>query len=184
MKLLETILQNPALISQMASTLGLGEKDTRAAAEQMIPALSRGIRRNAAKPGGLDALLGALKSGGHQRYVDHPDELGGADTINDGNSILGHILGSKDASRNVAGYASSKTGLDSGILKKMLPILAATVMGSLGKQVTGGGGLSSLGAATRGGDTSPMISMLEGFLDSDRDGSVVDDLIGLAKRFF
>ena len=48
--------------------------------------------------------------------------------------MLGHILGSKDASRQLASEAAARTGLDVGILKKMLPAIAAMLMGGLSKQ--------------------------------------------------
>ncbi len=174
---------NGALVGQMAQQLGIGEGDARRAMGQMLPVLSRGIQRNPSSQQGLESLLGALKGGSHQRYVDHPEEIGRPETVADGNAILGHILGSKDVSRNVAGHAARETGLDSGVLKQMLPMLAAAAMGSLGKQVSGGGSLSGLGGG-QSSPSSPAAALLTQFLDADRDGSVADDLIGLAKKFF
>ena len=90
--------------------------------------------RNAASAGGLESLAGALSSGRHERYIDSPEALGGEDTIQDGNGILGHILGSKDASRQVARNAAAQTGIGEDMLKKMLPVVAAMTMGALSKQ--------------------------------------------------
>jgi hypothetical protein len=47
----------------------------------------------------------------------------------DGNGILGHILGSKDVSRQVAAQASARTGIGADVLKKMLPLVATLAMG-------------------------------------------------------
>ena len=38
--------------------------------------------------------------------------------VADGNGILGHLLGIKDASRAVANNASQQTGIGAGLLKK------------------------------------------------------------------
>ena len=133
MNLLDTILKNPALVGQVAQQLNLDAGDAANAMQHMLPALGKGITNNMSKQGGLEGLLGALSSGNHQKYVDNPNILGQADSIADGNAILGHILGSKDVSRNVAGHASQATGVDFGALKKMLPMLATMVMGSLSK---------------------------------------------------
>ncbi len=65
------------------------ETEARTAAAKMLPALGRGIQKSAASPSGLAALLGALGSGTHSRYVDHPEELAEQSSIDDGNSILG-----------------------------------------------------------------------------------------------
>ena len=184
MNLLESLLgaNGGAVVGELARDLGVDPGQARSRLEQLAPALARGIQRNASQPGGLESLLGALKSGGHQRYVDHPEELAGRDTIADGNAILGHILGSKEVSRNVAGRAAHETGLDEGLLKKMLPMVAAAAMGTLAKQTSGGGSLDALsgGAVSSAG----MAGMLESFLDADRDGAVLDDVLGLAKKFF
>lgn len=214
MKLLDTILSNPALVGQVAQQLNLDAGDATNAMKHMLPALSKGITNNLGKQGGLEGLLGALSSGSHQKYVDNPNILGQADSIADGNKILGHILGSKDVSRNVAGHASKATGVEFGALKKMLPMLATMVMGSLSKQTAqagileqmmggGGGGLAgAIGGALSGGGggglgglvgnilgggqkkQSGAMDVLGSFLDSDNDGSALDDILGMAKKFF
>jgi hypothetical protein len=196
MNLLDSLLNDNggAVVREIAKNLQLPEGDARSAIEQLTPALSRGLSRNAKQPGGLEGLFGALQSGGHERYAKDPDLLGDPATVADGNAILGHILGSKDVSRNVAGRAAQETGLDSSVLKKMLPMVAAATMGQLGQQSAGGGGLlgqlagSVLGGGTQRGGApqqgSGMAGVLESFLDSDRDGAVVDDLFSMARKFF
>jgi len=57
----------------------------------------------------------------------------------------------------------------------MLPMLATMAMGSLSKQTNQGAQLQS------GGQQGGLLSSL---LDSDNDGSSIDDVLNLAKRFF
>ena len=182
MSILETILkaQGGGLLKQISGVLGLPGDQAGSAISKLLPALTSGMKSNVAKPGGLESLLGALKGGGHTKYLDNPDSLTSADGISDGNSILGHLLGSKDASRKVAAEAAESTGIDLGILKKLLPMVATMAMGSLGKAQSSGGALASmLGAGSSAGG-----GMLTSFLDKDNDGSIVDDLLGMAKKFF
>lgn len=180
MSILETILKsgNGALLKQVAGNFGLEEGLAGAAISKLLPALTQGMKKNVAKPDGLEGLLGALKGGKHSRYIEDPSSITDPGAISDGNSILGHILGSKDASRKVAAQAAEETGLDIGILKKMLPMIAAMTMGSLSKQQSRGGMLSDLAGAGSQGR-----GMLDSFLDRDNDGSIVDDLLGMAKKF-
>src|SRR5688572_23451716 len=114
MSLLDTILSanNGAAVGQIAQKLGIPESVAKQAAGALAPALSRGIQRNTKQPGGLESLLGALGSGKHEKYVDKPEVIAEEESIADGNAILGHILGSKDVSRNVAAAASTQTGVD------------------------------------------------------------------------
>ncbi|HEB96094.1 MAG TPA: DUF937 domain-containing protein [Sedimenticola thiotaurini] len=165
--------QGGGAIQQLAQQFGIGEEQARAAVAKMVPALSRGLKRDLADPDNAAGLMRALQRGGHQRYVDQPETLAAPETVADGNAILGHLFGSKEVSRQVAERVGGDTGLDSGMVKQMLPMVAALLMGSLSKQT-----------AAQGGDGEGLMGMLGGLLDADGDGSVVDDLMGMAGRFF
>jgi len=183
MGILEALLNsdNGRLLKQMAGNFGVPEGDAKNAVAKMLPALSRGMKNNISQPGGLEGLMGALMKGNHTRYVDSPEMLNRPETISDGNAILGHLLGSKDVSRRVASDAASQTGVDAGVLKKMLPVIATMMMGTLGKQ-SSSSGLSGL---STGGRSDPgLAGMLSSFLDTDKDGSIVDDVLGMAKKLF
>ena len=120
--------------------------------------------------------------------------MGDDDGIADGNAILGHIFGSKDVSRNVAGAAASQTGINADTLKKMLPMVATVAMGALSKQAKGGGGSAGgpLSGLTGGGGSNPLsglqtmggLGAITQLLDSDKDGDATDELLDMAKKFF
>ncbi len=193
MNLLESLLGNDSqnVVSELAKQLGVGENEARTAAGQLIPALARGLQNNARSEQGLDGLIGALSKGNHSNYLDNLTSLGQQSTVQEGNSILGHIFGSKDVSRNVANYGAQQSGLSSTLLKKALPILASLVMSSLSKKFFGGAKKSS--GSIFGGNQSGDIfnsgvaakqnrGLLESFLDADKDGSIMDDLLSLAVK--
>lgn len=164
--------QNQDAVSQLAQKLGVSEAQARQIIAEVTPSLSRGMKRRADDKGSFGGLMDALGSGNHSRYVERPELLQREETVEDGNSILGHIFGSKDVSRSVARNAEQNTGIASTLIKKALPIVATMVMGTLGKQIFGGG--SPAPAATQSG------GLLTSLLDSDRDGSVIDDVLGMA----
>jgi hypothetical protein len=192
MNLLESLLAagDGAAVSQLGRQFGLRDDQTSAALSALVPALASGLARNATQSGGLDALMGALAGGGHARYLDDPGSLARPETKADGNGILGHILGSKDASRQVAAHAASTSGVGADVLKQMLPVVAAMVMGAMARNAgAGGAGLgsnlpggipTSLGANAGAGG---VLDMLTPMLDRDRDGTVVDDLAGMFGKF-
>jgi len=166
-------------VRQLGQNFGLDENQTASAISSLLPALGQGLARNASAPGGLESLLGALTGGGHQRYLEDPSALGHEDTIRDGNGILGHLLGSKEVSRAVAQRASEKTGVGVDILKKMLPVVAAMAMGTLSRQTAG-----ARSSAPAVAPDSGLMGMLGQFLDTNRDGSVLDDVMGMASKLF
>jgi len=181
MNMLEMILgsQNNGTLNQVAKSFGLGQSETKSVVEQLLPMVTRGLQRNTSQQGGMDALIDALSSGNHQKYIDQPDLLNDPSTINDGNSILGHIFGSKDVSRNVAAHAASRTGISSSIIKKMLPVIATMAMGALSKKASSGGLLGSTSRNLSSNDHG----LISSFLDSDYDGSIADDLLSMAVKF-
>jgi hypothetical protein len=180
MNVLESILgSNSGVLGQIAKKVGVPEPLARQAVAALAPALIGGLARNVSQPGGLEALVKALGAGSHQKYLDEPDRLGEDDGIAEGNAILGHVLGSKDVSRKVAGSASQETGVDTSILKKMLPMVADVTMGALSRKTAAG---SQLAASSSKSESDPL-AMLSGLLGGKKEGSSADDLLDLAKKF-
>ncbi len=197
MSLLKSIIeaQGGKILQQVGGNFGLDSTQATKAIGSLLPALTQHMKKNAQSDNGLEGLLGAIKQGNHSRYLDDPSLFGQGGqapeaTIKEGNSILGHILGSKDVSRQVAADAAQKTGIDVSILKKLLPMVATMTMGGIGKQAqtkdSGLGGL--LGGLLSGGvaqqrQSSGIDGILGGLLDADNDGSMLDDLMGMAGKF-
>lgn len=161
-------------VQQLGQRFGLSDQQTRSALDQLVPALMAGLQQNTSQQGGMEALIGALQRGNHGMYLDDPEVLTRETTTQDGNSILGHIFGSKDVSRAVANRASTQTGIGAEVLKQMLPIVATMVMGSLSKRSANAPPAAA--SASVGG-------LLGSLLDQNRDGSIADDVVGMLGRF-
>ena len=175
MDLLKTILSatNGGATATIASKLGLNEADAAKVLARLAPALGQGLAANSSSAKGIGGLLAALQKGNHQQYLEHP-ELAGADSgVSEGNKILGHILGSKDASRALAGQVAEDTGISGDLIKRMLPMVATLAMGALSQQTA------------RASDPGSLGSMLGGLLGGDgKGGSPVNDLLGMAGKLF
>lgn len=167
MDFLNLLLKNAGSARELGNAAGIDEQDAMQVAGRLLPALQDGLRKNLQQGGGVEALSRAMQNGDHQRYIDNPSSLTDAAAVADGNGILGHLLGGKDASRQLAAQVSGETGVDAGAIKKMLPLIAAMAMGTLSKQ-TGGGK-----------DMSGGLGDLLGGLDNDTLGAVA----GFAKKF-
>lgn len=148
---LAQILQQSGVIESMAGELGIDPQTAKVGAGALLPAIVAGMGRSStggsgSDPlGGLGPLAGAILGGGGGGMLDAV--LGQTPTpTQQGNDILGNIFGSKDVSRGVAGEVAAITGIDEGLLKKMLPILAMAVAGYMARQAGGGRGGQSGGA--------------------------------------
>ena len=162
MNLMQMLLDGDGQRSTMQAgqQVGLDPQQTKMAMGALLPALSGALKRQAADPNQLQGLMSALQKGNHDRYLEDPQMMSRPETVQDGNAILGHLFGSKDMSRAVASRASEQTGLDTGILKKLLPLAATMVMGSMGRQsrqpdmqsmLMGMAAKQMMGGASRGG---------------------------------
>jgi hypothetical protein len=178
MDLLQVITQAQGgdTVRHLGEKFGLDGNQTRDALSALLPSLAGAVKQNASSPNGLESLMGALHNGDHSRYLDDPEAL--AEASNEGNGILGHLFGDKQVSREVAARASAQTGIGADVLKKMLPVVASMVMGGLSKRAPGVAVASTSGFA-RGG----LMDMLTPMLDRNRDGSAMDDILGMAKGF-
>ncbi|MDO9367161.1 MAG: DUF937 domain-containing protein [Sphingopyxis sp.] len=192
------ILAQAGGIESMAKELGIPPAMAKQGADALLPAILGGFKKQAQAGGGgaeglggLGGLLGQLGGGGLLDSV-----LGSQPTpIGQGNDVLGQIFGSKDVSRTVAGQAAEQTGLDSGILKRMLPILAMMVAGYMAKQSGQSGESGGLGGmlgnvlgGAMGGGAAPSAGGLGGLgglgkmLDMDGDGNPLDDIMGMVGK--
>lgn len=202
---LTDILAQAGGIQSMAQELGIPPAVAQQGAEALLPAILGGFKTQAQNAGGIEGLGGLLGQLGGGGLLD--SVLGSGPTpVSQGNDVLGQIFGSKDVSRTVADHAAGQTGLDSGLLKQMLPILAMMVAGYMAKQggqgQQGGGGLGDLiggvlggsGGGSSGGLGGILGSVLGGggggqgagglgsLLDLDGDGNPLDDIIGMAGK--
>lgn len=196
MNILETLLSSNsgAIVSQISKQFGLDEQQVQAAAGQLLPALAQGVQKGGLQGDNMSDILKMLQGGNHAQYVDQPETLAKTETVDQGNALLGQIFGSKDVSRAVATKAAQNTGIESTIMKQMLPLLATALMGSLSKQASATSTASplqgligqALGAVTGGSapatGSNDMMNMIGGLLDTDKDGSYMDDILGMISK--
>lgn len=176
-------------VSQIGNQIGADENTTTSAIQLALPLLIGALSRNAASPQGADALHNAVTNDHDGSILDNiggfllnPQQANGA-------GMLGHIFGARQ--ENVASEISQQSGLNIGQVAQILLTLAPIVLGALGK-ARNQQGLDSQGLANvLAGQQqqfeqpqSPIMNIATQLLDSDHDGSVVDDIAGLAAKFF
>lgn len=179
---LTDILAQMGGLQSMARELGVSENEAAKGADALVPAILGGFKKQAqAQPAGLEGLgglLGQLGGGGLLDEVVSPQPT----NVSHGNDVLGQIFGSKDVSRAVAQNAASQSGLDTSVLKKMLPMVAMLVAGYMAKQGSAqsasgaGGGLGGLLSGLLGG-TSGTAPGLASLLDLNREGNPLDEIL-------
>ncbi|WP_460219004.1 DUF937 domain-containing protein [Psychroserpens sp. MEBiC05023] len=175
------------IISGVSGSTGTDQNKTSSVLTMALPVLMKAMERNASTPQGAEGLMGALSNKHDGSILDNLGGLfgGGVDkeVVDDGDKILGHVLGNKR--QGVEKIIGEKSGLDLGSVANILKVAAPILMGVLGKQTrqqkvnssSDLGGL--LGGLLGGNEAKEEQSFLEKILDADGDGSMIDDVAGM-----
>jgi hypothetical protein len=177
-------------IQQISHQIGADETTTTQAVRTAVPLLVTALANNASDPTGEQSLNQALQRHNGGILDDVIGYIGGGGDTADGGAILGHVLGNRRAP--VENTLSQRTGLNAGSIGKLLMMLAPLVLGALGKAKREnhlepgslGGYLNQQKHRAQNEAPSGMIDILTNMLDSNKDGSVLDDLGNMAGNYF
>ena len=175
--------------SKMAQRLGISETTARTAVSLAVPLILAALARNAARPDGAQDLHQAVTEDHDGSILDNlTGYLGNPETEN-GAGILRHALGGQRPV--VESNLAQAAGIDPNSAGSLLEIMAPLVMGAISRQQQANEldpqGLSQyLGEQQQQVETTNpgLMGTLNSLLDSNRDGSVADDLSRIAGNFF
>lgn len=165
------------------------KEQTQTATAGIVSTLIGALAKNASTPEGAQSLNNALESDHDGSILDNITGMlsGNAQPQSqktvDGTGILWHLLGDKQ--NGAANMISQTSGLDASKVMSLMTMLAPIVMGALGKtkQQSGLdiGGLMGLLSNTHQNQANqnPMMGLVTRFLDSDGDGSMMDDVASM-----
>ncbi len=176
-------------VSEIGDQLGLDQSTAGNLVGTALPLLVSALAKNASSPKGAESLLNALNKDHDGSILDNIGGLLGGQVDANGAGILGHIFGNQQ--QQIQQGLGKTAGVDASTVGSLLQILAPVVMGALGKQTAqqnlDAGGLAGMlqGAAKSASQSSPdVLGSLLGMLDTNRDGSVVDDVVGMLGKLF
>ena len=190
MSLMEQLTQVVAaqMAGQAAKQTGMAEGVAAKMMPMAIAAVMAGMKKNAANPQGAQALSNALDKhdGG---LLDNLSQLTGGDMMADGQKILGHVLGGKQAATQQA--LAKTAGVDQGQIGQLMAMAAPAVMAALGKakreqglDVSALTGLVNQESQVAQKAAPNEMGGLLSFLDQDGDGDVdIQDLSEFGNRF-
>ena len=178
-------------IGNLASQVGGNEGEAKNGVMAALPAMLAALGKNAGTEKGAEELNNALEKKHDGSILDNLSGYLSNPDLKDGAGILNHLFGNQTS--NVANAVSQSSGLDTNGSMKMLQMLAPILMGMLGQQkkqnnldAKGLGNLTSMLASNFGSEagTSGIIETVTNLLDANKDGNVVDDIMGMVGKFF
>ena len=178
-------------LGNLASQVGGNEGEVKNGVMAALPAMLAALGKNAGTEKGAEELNNALEKKHDGSILDNLSGYLSDPDLKDGAGILNHLFGNQTS--NVANAVSQSSGLDTNGSMKMLQMLAPILMGMLGQQkkqnnldAKGLGNLTSMLASNFGSEagTSGIMETVTNLLDANKDGNVVDDIMGMVGKLF
>ena len=167
-------------VGKASAQLGERPEKIKTALATGLPMILGGMSKNAKSPEGAAQLNNALEDQKHDGSI--LNNLGGSsdlgNLINEGSGILKHVFGGRQ--QNVEQAVGATSGMDASKISQLLKMAAPVIMGLLGSQKrkdgVSQGGIGDLLGSVLGSNSSHDQSMLESFLDNDKDGNIANDM--------
>ena len=178
-------------LGNLASQVGGNEGEVKNGVMAALPAMLAALGKNAGTEKGAEELNNALEKKHDGSILDNLSGYLSNPDLKDGAGILNHLFGNQTS--NVANAVSQSSGLDTNGSMKMLQMLAPILMGMLGQQkkqnnldAEGIGNLTSMLASNFGSEAgaSGIMEAVTNLLDANKDGNVMDDIMGMVGKFF
>ena len=178
-------------LGQLAEQVGGNEGQVKNGVMAALPAMLTALSKNTGTEKGAQELNNALEKKHDGSILDNLSGYLSNPDLKDGAGILNHLFGSQTS--NVANAVSQSSGLDSNGSMKMLQMLAPVLMGMLGQQkkqnnldAKGLGNLTSMLASNFGSEAgaSGIMDVVTNLLDANKDGNVMDDIMGMVGKLF
>jgi hypothetical protein len=174
---------------QIGNKLGLDSSTVSSIISAGLPLLVSALAKNASSSKGAQSLHDAVTNDHDGSILDNIGGLLGGTVDANGSGILGHIFGNKQS--QIQQGLGKSAGVDGATAGQVLELLAPVVMGALGRQTSSqgldAGGLAGMlnGAAQTASKSSPdVLGSLIGMLDTDKNGSVLDNVAGMLGKLF
>jgi len=130
--------QHGEAMDVISDKFGLTPEQTDAAVTSLLPAISMGLKRSTETPEGLANLLALMaQQPALDAAYDDPRAAFSPEARAAGNAALAAMFGSPGASREIATQAQHLSGVTSGILKKLLPVIVGMILSSLMRSGSG-----------------------------------------------
>ncbi len=177
-----------AAAGMLAQRLGISESTAQTAVQLAVPVIVAALARNASQPQGAQDLHQAVASDHDGSILDQVTSYIGNPQAANGSGILSHVLGGDRPA--VENNLAQATGMDQNSAGNLLEMVAPLVMGAVGREQQQNGldpnGLSQFLAQQQQAQPADpgLMGSISSMLDSNRDGSVTDDLSRIAGNFF
>lgn len=178
-------------IKQLSQQLNIDEQSTQNAVQAALPMLMGAMAKRSNNTSSAQKMLSMFDFDKDGDILDDMSGFLSSSNNRMGPNILSEVFGGKR--NNVESGLGKVAGIDAGKAGMLLENLAPIVLGMLMKNQRSQQGevnpgdlsdmLNKEASNISAGDGSSIMDMMSGFLDQDKDGSMVDDVAGMLGKF-
>lgn len=179
-------LGDSGILNQLGQSVGANPNQVQQLMQLGLPTLTQALAQNASTPAGAQSLANALDQHQNEPVDNLASFFQNVDTA-DGAKILQHVFGGSTA--QVQSNLAQQTGLQTNQVSGLLAQLAPLLLGVLGKQkkeqhLDSSGVAGLLGSLMGQTGNSSAMTMATQMLDSNKNGSILDEIGGFLGRLF
>jgi hypothetical protein len=157
------------LVKQLSESFGMDTSKTSSVVSSLVSTMEK-KSQSVGAGAGIAGIMTALSSLNIQDVLAGPQTMDSDEVQEQGNAVLGVLLGGDTEKESILSAVAAKAGVDTALVAKMLPAIIASAAGYF----------KSTMASTEG----DLGSLMAGVIDRDGDGSIMDDVAGFAKKLF
>lgn len=179
-------LGDSGILNQLGQSVGANPNQVQQLMQLGLPTLTQALAQNASTPAGAQSLANALDQHQNEPVDNLASFFQNVDTA-DGAKILQHVFGGSTA--QVQSNLAQQTGLQTNQVSGLLAQLAPLLLGVLGKQkkeqhLDSSGVAGLLGSLMGQTGNASAMTMATQMLDSNKNGSILDEIGGFLGRLF
>ena len=127
-------------LGRLGDRHGLAREDLAHLLTRMVPALAASMKERSETCASGDWIERAVADAAQLPHLEHPAFFAASDRVAQVNEILRQVLGSKNMSRALATRLAVDTGIEAGVIKRLLPLTAMAMLRALSEQAAAGSG--------------------------------------------
>lgn len=167
------------LISKVNQKTSESNDKIMAALAMGFPILLGAMNKNISSTEGKESLNNALNSEKHNpELIENLNNANPSELVDQGGKILNHILGSNQETivSTIGSTLQMKESSIADILKMAAPVLMSILSTQKKNENIDSSGLENLINSVLGSSSKFDLSLIETFLDKNKDGSIIDDV--------
>ncbi len=185
MNILETMFSgdNKEILNTLMEKSGIGSEQVEGISSKLLPKITETFQSSLTNPEVSGKIMSVLSGLDLSSLQQNPKQLFDSNMQSMGKKLFDMVMGGEASASGMVSELSKQFDVQQSAINSFLSGLLPAIFGVLSKDK----GISSLITSvmsSAGSSEGGIAALAKSFLDKDGDGSIADDLLAKAKKFF